>query len=59
MLKFWSIFHSQNLWYNFSRDSSFLQTPSQSLPEKWQNPSASVFRHNNMLSVYIFVYFEL
>ena len=59
MLKFWSIFHSQNLWYNFSRDSSFLQTPFQSLPGKWQNPSASVFRHNNMLNVYIFVYFEL
>ena len=31
MLKLWFIFHIQNLWYNFTRDNSFLQTPWQSL----------------------------
>ena len=32
MFKFLSIFHTQNLWDSFTKDNSFLQTLSQSLP---------------------------
>ena len=32
MFKFWSIFHIQNLWDSFTKDNSFLQILSQSLP---------------------------
>ena len=45
MLKFWFIFHIQNLWCNFTRDNSFLQTPWQPLNGKQKNASLSPSRH--------------
>ena len=33
MIKFWSKFHIQILWYSFTRDTMFLLMLSQSLPE--------------------------
>ena len=60
MIKFWSKFHIQILWYNFTKDNSFLLTPSQSLPGKQESPSSSVSRHiNNSVSVYVFLDSEL
>ena len=54
-IKFWSKFHIQILWYNLTRDNSFLLTPSQSLSGKQEKSSPSTSRHpNNSLSVYLF-----
>ena len=48
MIKFWSKFHNQILWYSFTRQNRFLITPSKSLP----GPSFSTSRHvSNNLSV--------
>ena len=43
MLKLWSVFYIQNVWYSFTRGNSFQQTPSQSLPGKQENPSPNAF----------------
>ena len=52
----------QNLWYGCTRGNSFLQTPSQSLTGKQENPSLSTSRHinkHNNLNVCLFLDFEL
>ena len=60
IIKFWSKFHIQMLWYSFIRHKKFLQTPSQYLPGKQENLSSSASRHiNNSLSVYFFLDSEL
>ena len=56
MIKFWSKFHIQILWYSFTSDSRFLLTPSQSLPGKSSSASGHI---NSILSVYIFLDSEL
>ena len=56
MFKFWSIFHIQNLWYSFTRDNSFLQTPSQSLTGKQKNPSLSTSGHSNNITTYMSIF---
>ena len=60
MIKFWSKFHIQILWYSFIRDNKFLLTPSLSLQGKQENSSSFVFRHvSNSLSVYFLLDSEL
>ena len=60
IIKFWSKFHIQILWYNFTRDNRFLLTPFHSLQGKIEHPSYSISRHiNNSPSVYLFLYSEL
>ena len=56
MFKFLSIFQIQNLWYSFTRDNSFLQTPSQSLPGNQKNPSPSTFRRINNITALMFIF---
>ena len=57
MFKFWSIFHIQNLWHSFTRDNSFLQTPSHSLTEKQKNPSPCISRLINNVKALMCVFF--
>ena len=60
MIKFWSKFRIQILWYSLTRDNSFLITPSQFVWRKQENLSSSTSRHiNNSLSVYVFLNSEL
>ena len=60
MIKFWSKFHIQILWYSFTRDNRCRVTPSQSLSGKQENPFSSASRHiNNSFSVYLFLDSEL
>ena len=60
MIKFWSKFHIQILWYSFIGENRFLLTPSQSLPGKQENPSSSASRHaTNSLSLYFLLSSEL
>ena len=58
MIKFWSKFLIQILWYSFTIDNTSLLIPSQSTPGKQENPSSSVSRHNSF-SVYFFLSSEL
>ena len=53
MIKFWFKFHIQIIWYSFTRDNRFLLTLSQSLPEKQENPPASLDKSATTL-VYMF-----
>ena len=60
MIKFWSKFHIQILWYGFTKENRFLLTPSQALPRKQENPSSSASSHvDNSFSVYFFLDSEL
>ena len=53
MMKFWSKFYIQILWYIFTRNNMFPLTSSQSLPGKQENPSSSDCRHvSNSLTVF-------
>ena len=57
LIKFWSKFQIQILWYSFTRDDIFLLT-------LFQSPSWKIFpersRHmNNSLGVYLFLNSEL
>ena len=56
MFKFWSIFHIQNPWCGFTRDNSFLQTPSQLLPGKQESLSPSTSRHINNITALIGIF---
>ena len=55
MIKIWSKFHIQILWYSFTRDNSFILTPSSYLPGKQENPSSSASSQN----VYLFLNSEV
>ena len=60
MIKFWSKFHIQILWYCFTKDNRFPLSPSNSLPGRQVNPSSSAPRHiQSSLSMYLFLDFEL
>ena len=62
MFKFWFTFHIQNLWYSFTRENNFLQTPYQSVPRKQgqEKPPPSFSRHiSNSFNVYLFLDSEL
>ena len=60
MIKFWSKFHIQILYYSFTTDDRFLLTSSQSLQVKQELPSSSDSRNiSNSLSVYFFLDPEL
>ena len=55
MIKCWSKFHIQILWYSFTRQNRFPLTPSQSFSGKQENPSSSASRHvNNSVCMYFF-----
>ena len=55
MIKCWSRFHIQILWYSFTLDNRFLVTLSLSVPEEQENTFSSASRHiSNSLNVYLF-----
>ena len=60
MFKFWSTFHIQNHWYRLTSDNNFLQSTSQFLLGKQENPGPIVSRHiSKSLNIYLFLDFEL
>ena len=55
MIKCWSKFHIQILWYSFTRQNRFPLTPSQYFSGKQENPSSSASRHvNSSVCMYFF-----
>ena len=59
MIKFWYKFHIQIHWYGFTRDNSFLQTPTSLYQENRKTHPPIVPKHNNSFGVYFSLDSEL
>ena len=50
------MFNTQNLWYSFTRDNSFLQTTSSSFPGRQKKPSFITSRYINNISALMCIF---